>query len=137
MTVDNVIKPIIAVIGLGYVGLPVVCEFSKHYNVIAFDCNKKRIDQLKSNIDTTETFSYKQRKETNIKWTKNPFDLECANFFIVCVPTPVDKNNLPDLTCLLTATETIANYLRCGSTVVYESTVYPGTTEKICQPKLE
>ncbi|MGG7445975.1 nucleotide sugar dehydrogenase [Kosakonia oryzendophytica] len=137
MTMDSVVKPTIAVIGLGYVGLPVVCEFSKYFTIIAFDCEPKRVAQLKSNIDITETASYKRRNEINIKWTSDAFDLENANFFIVCVPTPVDNDNLPDLSCLLAATATIARYLKYGSTVVYESTVYPGTTENICQPKLE
>jgi UDP-N-acetyl-D-glucosamine/UDP-N-acetyl-D-galactosamine dehydrogenase len=137
MAVDNIVKPVVAIIGLGYVGLPVVCEFSKHFIVIAFDHDQKRIEQLKNSIDTTETVSYKQRNGKNIKWTCDHFDLKNASCFIVCVPTPVDQDNFPDLSCLLTATKTISRYLKHGSIVIYESTVSPGTTENICQPKLE
>ncbi|GKW04890.1 nucleotide sugar dehydrogenase [Pectobacterium odoriferum] len=128
---------IVAVIGLGYIGLPVVCEFSKYFNVIAYDCNRTRVEQLSNNIDSTGTNSYRCRNEKNIKWTNDEYDLELADFFIVCVPTPVDINNKPDITCLIKATTTVGHYLRKNSIVVYESTVSPGTTEEVCQPLLE
>ncbi|UJR64366.1 nucleotide sugar dehydrogenase [Dickeya zeae] len=137
MVENRIGNHIVAVIGLGYIGLPVACEFSKYFNVIAYDCNRNRIEQLSNNIDSTGTSSYGCRNEKNIRWTNNEYELERADFFIICVPTPIDINNKPDITCIIKATETVGSFLRKDSIVVYESTVSPGTTEKICQPLLE
>jgi len=130
-------KKNIAVVGLGYVGLPVACEFSKLFNVIAYDIENLRIEQLKNNIDITDSYAFPHRKKSHIKWTSCHLDLEAANFFIVCVPTPIDDKNLPNITCIIKASEVISLYLRKGSAVIFESTVYPGTTSTICRSILE
>lgn len=137
----------IAIIGLGYVGLPLAIEFAKKYPTIGFDINQNRIDQLKDNTDVTlETTSdelksvvLKDKKDfkKGLLLTTNTSDLEQANFYIVTVPTPVDKNNKPDLTPLYKASETVARYLKKDDIVVYESTVFPGATEEECVPILE
>lgn len=137
----------IAIIGLGYVGLPLAIEFAKKYRTIGFDINQNRIDQLKDNTDVTlETTSdelksvvLKDKKDfkKGLLLTTNTSDLEQANFYIVTVPTPVDKNNKPDLTPLYKASETVAKYLKKDDIVVYESTVFPGATEEECVPILE
>jgi UDP-N-acetyl-D-galactosamine dehydrogenase len=138
----------IAIIGLGYVGLPLAVEFAKKYPVVGFDINIPRIDELNNCIDKTLEVENVLLKEVIVK--KNPTRLEKGlynssilediiecNYFIVTVPTPVDKNKRPDLTPLYKASETVGRVLKKGDTVIYESTVYPGVTEDECVPVLE
>lgn len=139
----------IAVIGLGYVGLPLARLFATKYPVLGFDINQKRIDELRSGIDSTLEVEDEILQAVLVK--ENPLtkgvaglycsnqldDIEHANFYVVTVPTPVDKNNRPDLTPLYKASETVGKVLKRGDIVVYESTVYPGVTEEECIPVLE
>ena len=128
----------IALIGLGYVGLPLATEFGKKREVIGFDINKNRIDLLKKNIDPTLEISKKEFTEAiYLNFTSNPKDLEDCNIFIVTVPTPIDNHKRPDLTALKKSSETVGSVLKKGDIVIYESTVYPGATEEICVPILE
>lgn len=129
----------LAVIGLGYVGLPVAIEFGKKRKVTAYDYNIKRISQLKNFVDITNEVSKKELKaiKNKVYFTNHPSDLSSCNFFIITVPTPVKKNNFPDFSFLISASETIGQFLKKGDIVVYESTVYPGATEEICLPILE
>ncbi|CAL29251.1 nucleotide sugar dehydrogenase [Staphylococcus carnosus] len=127
----------IAVVGLGYVGLPVAVAFGKQQPVIGFDINEKRIEELKSNYDRTNEVTTEDLKETKITFTNNIDELSKADFIIVAVPTPINKHNQPDLTPLLKASETVGKALKEGTIVVYESTVYPGATEEDCVPILE
>ncbi|RKD13190.1 Vi polysaccharide biosynthesis protein VipA/TviB [Pelobium manganitolerans] len=128
----------IAVIGLGYVGLPLALEFSKKYPVIGFDVNKERVSQLKQGIDTTlEANESELRNATNLKFTNDAQLLGNCNIYIVSVPTPVDKFNSPDISLLQKASATVAKALKKGDIVIYESTVYPGCTEEDCVPILE
>ncbi|MBI1449732.1 Vi polysaccharide biosynthesis UDP-N-acetylglucosamine C-6 dehydrogenase TviB [Acinetobacter sp. AC1-2] len=128
----------IAIIGLGYVGLPLAVEFGKKGPVIGFDINQKRIDELKSGQDhTLEVTPEELQKSQNLSFSANLDDLQQSNFFIVTVPTPVDQVNRPDLTPLRKASETVGHALKKGDIVVYESTVYPGATEEVCIPILE
>ena len=128
----------IALIGLGYVGLPLAVEFGKKREVIGFDINKNRIDLLKKNIDLTLEISKKEFVEaTHLNFTSNPKDLKDCNIFIVTVPTPIDNHKKPDLTALEKSSETVGSMLKKGDIVIYESTVYPGATEEICVPILE
>ncbi|WP_373358250.1 Vi polysaccharide biosynthesis UDP-N-acetylglucosamine C-6 dehydrogenase TviB [Acinetobacter lactucae] len=128
----------IAIIGLGYVGLPLAVEFGKKGPVIGFDINQKRIDELKSGQDhTLEVTPEELQQSQNLSFSANLGDLEQSNFFIVTVPTPVDQVNRPDLTPLRKASETVGHALKKGDIVVYESTVYPGATEEVCIPILE
>ncbi|WP_202743549.1 Vi polysaccharide biosynthesis UDP-N-acetylglucosamine C-6 dehydrogenase TviB [Acinetobacter calcoaceticus] len=128
----------IAIIGLGYVGLPLAVEFGKKGPVIGFDINQKRIDELKNGQDhTLEVTPEELQQSPNLSFSANLDDLEQSNFFIVTVPTPVDQVNRPDLTPLRKASETVGHALKKGDIVVYESTVYPGATEEVCIPILE
>ena len=130
----------IAVIGLGYVGLPLAAAFSEKYEVTGFDVNAARIEELKSGYDRTLELSAEQMKkaiENGMKFSLNLDDIKECNFFIVTVPTPIDKNKRPDLTPVVKATQSVAKVLKKGDIVVYESTVYPGVTEEICVPLLE
>ncbi|HGH1366763.1 Vi polysaccharide biosynthesis UDP-N-acetylglucosamine C-6 dehydrogenase TviB [Acinetobacter baumannii] len=128
----------IAIIGLGYVGLPLAVEFGKNGPVIGFDINQKRIDELKSGQDhTLEVTTEDLQKAQYLSFSANLDDLKQSNFFIVTVPTPVDQVNRPDLTPLKKASETVGQVLKKGDIVVYESTVYPGATEEVCIPILE
>lgn len=127
----------LAVVGLGYVGLPVAVTFGKTHEVMGFDINDRRINELKENYDKTNEVTTKDLKEANIKFTSNAEDLKAADFIIVAVPTPIDKNNKPDLTPLLKASETVGKVLTKDTIIVYESTVYPGATEEDCVPILE
>nr|WP_314389661.1 Vi polysaccharide biosynthesis UDP-N-acetylglucosamine C-6 dehydrogenase TviB [uncultured Campylobacter sp.] len=130
----------IAVIGLGYVGLPLAAAFSEKYEVTGFDVNAARIEELKSGYDRTLELSSEQMKkaiENGMKFSLNLDDIRDCNFFIVTVPTPIDKNKRPDLTPVVKATQSVAKVLKKGDIVVYESTVYPGVTEEICVPLLE
>jgi UDP-N-acetyl-D-glucosamine/UDP-N-acetyl-D-galactosamine dehydrogenase len=128
----------IAVVGLGYVGLPLAIEFAKTRKVIGFDINTVRINQLISNNDVTQECSVQQLLEAeHISYTSNISDISDAQIYIVTVPTPIDKANRPDLRLLISASQTIGNILKPGDIVIYESTVYPGATEEICVPVLE
>ncbi len=130
----------ICVIGLGYVGLPLAVELAKKYNVIGFDINHKRIQELNNHYDSTKELSSDQVGEflnKNIIFTNNENKLAEANFYIVTVPTPINKDKTPNLTPVINASETVSKYLKKDDIVVYESTVYPGVTEDICVPILE
>ena len=128
----------IAVIGLGYVGLPLAVEFGKKLPVSGFDVNLKRIDELRSGKDRTLEVSDAELKEAvHLSYTANLNELKDCNFFIVTVPTPIDESKQPDLTPLIKASESIAQVLSVGDIVVYESTVFPGATEEVCVPILE
>ncbi|TVT28915.1 nucleotide sugar dehydrogenase [Salinicoccus cyprini] len=127
----------IAVVGLGYVGLPVAVAFGKTQEVIGFDINENRIKELQSGYDRTNEVEKEDLEITNVNYTANTEDLKKADFIIVAVPTPINKNNQPDLTPLLKASETVGSALTEGTIVVYESTVYPGATEEDCMPVLE
>lgn len=130
-------KKKLAVIGLGYVGLPIALEFAKKISVIGFDINQKRVDMMKNHIDPSNELEAKDFNDTDILFTANLDDLKEANFFIVAVPTPVDKHNVPDLKPVLSASATIGKVLKKGDYVVFESTVYPGCTEEDCLPVIE
>ena len=128
----------IAIIGLGYVGLPLAIEFGKKRDVIGFDINKDRIDLLRNNTDPTLEITKKEFTEAiYLKFTTNVEHLKVCNIFIVTVPTPIDKHKRPDLTSLENSSGTIGSVLKKGDIVIYESTVYPGATEEICVPILE
>ncbi|MDF1629700.1 MAG: Vi polysaccharide biosynthesis UDP-N-acetylglucosamine C-6 dehydrogenase TviB [Alcanivoracaceae bacterium] len=128
----------LAVIGLGYVGLPLAVEFGKHYPVIGFDINQKRIDALKAGIDSTLEVSPAEMAEAKqLHYSCAPADLNDCNIYVVTVPTPIDEHKRPDLTPLIKASQTIGKTLKVGDIVIYESTVYPGATEEDCVPVLE
>jgi len=128
----------LAVIGLGYVGLPLAVEFGKKRPVIGFDINIKRINELKSGIDNTkEVDSTTLHSAKFLSYTTNPNELISANCYIITVPTPIDENKRPDLSPLISATEVIGAIIKDGDIVIYESTVYPGATEEECAPILE
>ena len=128
----------IALIGLGYVGLPLAIEFGKKRKVTGFDINKNRIDLLKKHIDSTKEISKNEFLEaTYLNFTSNSDDLKDCNIFIVTVPTPIDIYKKPDLTLLEKSSETVGSVLKKNDIVIYESTVYPGATEEICVPILE
>ncbi len=130
----------IGVIGLGYVGLPLAVEIAKHFQVIGFDINKKRVLELNSGLDSTNELTNEEVLESlgeSLKYTNSESHLEKVNFFIVTVPTPINKDKTPNLNPLISASKTVSKYLKNGSIVVFESTVYPGVTEDICVPILE
>lgn len=128
----------IAVIGLGYVGLPLAVEFGKKFDVLGFDINEERIEELKKGIDRTKESNAEEIKaSTNLKFTSVNENLHDYNIFIVTVPTPIDQFKAPDLKPLLKASEIIGTVLKKGDIVIYESTVYPGCTEEDCVPILE
>jgi UDP-N-acetyl-D-galactosamine dehydrogenase len=128
----------IAIIGLGYVGLPLAVEFGKHRNTLGFDINQTRIAELQSGQDhTLECTPEDLQSATHLRYSANMVDLQTAQIFIVTVPTPVDQANRPDMTPLVKASETVGKVLKVGDTVIYESTVYPGATEEVCVPMLE
>lgn len=128
----------IAIIGLGYVGLPLAVEFGKKYSVLGFDINKARIEELKNGYDRTlEVDEANLRSSTNLSFSCDKDELKSCNIFIVTVPTPVDEYKRPDLTPLIKASETVGAALKKGDIVIYESTVYPGCTEEDCVPILE
>jgi UDP-N-acetyl-D-galactosamine dehydrogenase len=131
------VKKNIAVVGLGYVGLPVAVAFGKENKVIGFDVNTQRIEELNNYIDCTNEVTINELKEANIKFTNQKEELTTADFIIVAVPTPIDEHNQPDLTPLIKASETVGSVLQKGTIVVFESTVYPGATEEVCVPILE
>jgi len=127
----------LAVIGLGYVGLPIALEFARKIKVIGFDINAKRVDLMKNNIDPSNELEASDFEGCDIKFTANLDDLKEASFYIVAVPTPIDDSKLPDLKPLLGASGTVGKVLSKGDYVVFESTVYPGCTEEDCIPVLE
>jgi UDP-N-acetyl-D-glucosamine/UDP-N-acetyl-D-galactosamine dehydrogenase len=127
----------LSVIGLGYVGLPIALEFAKKIKVVGFDIKPDRVELMKKGIDPSNELTPESFKNTDIKLTSDPEDLKEASFHIIAVPTPTDKHNLPDLTPVMKATETVGRIMKKGDYVVYESTVYPGCTEEDCVPVLE
>lgn len=127
----------ISVIGLGYVGLPVAVEFGKYQQVIGFDINTIRIEDLQNGIERTNEVDIKDLAATNVLYTNNAFDIRKADFHIIAVPTPVNDSKQPDFLPLISATKTVGQQLKKGDIVVFESTVYPGATEEICIPVLE
>ena len=128
----------IAIIGLGYVGLPLAVEFGKHRATLGFDINQARIHELQSGQDhTLECSPEELHSATHLRYSANAADLQAAQIYIVTVPTPVDQANRPDMTPLVKASETVGKVLKAGDIVIYESTVYPGATEEVCVPVLE
>lgn len=131
-------KKHIAIIGLGYVGLPLAVEFGKKRPVIGFDINQGRIQELKSGVDNTLEVSPEDlRSAKHLEYSSSLEELKNCDVFIVTVPTPIDQANRPDLTPLVKASETVGKALKPGAIVIYESTVYPGCTEEVCVPVLE
>ncbi len=130
---------VIAVIGLGYVGLPLACAFAKQYQVIGFDINATRVSELQQNEDKTREVSKEQlqKLQGKILFTSDIADLSKANTYIITVPTPIDDNNLPDMTPLIKASQMLSQVIKKDDIVIYESTVYPGATEEVCVPELE
>ena len=139
VTIEEIInkQARVAVVGLGYVGLPLAAAFGKKADVLGFEIHTEKVEQLKSGFDATGELTSEDLKNTAIQYTTTPEDLKSANFVIVTVPTPIDENNNPDLTPMEKASTTIGQNLKKGAIVVYESTVYPGVTEDICVPILE
>ncbi|WP_417428580.1 nucleotide sugar dehydrogenase [Kiloniella sp.] len=129
-------NPTISIIGLGYVGLPLAVHLSKHYKVTGFDINQSRINELCVGFDRTGEIETSDLRNSTLHLTSDKAELSGHNVHIVTVPTPVDKNNTPDLTPVEKASETVSRFLKKGDIVVYESTVYPGVTEDICGPIL-
>ncbi|MCD8900648.1 nucleotide sugar dehydrogenase [Staphylococcus gallinarum] len=127
----------IAVIGLGYVGMPLAVAFAKHFDVIGFDVDKDKIEKYKNYIDPTGEIGEEGLRQTNMKFTDNETDLENADFYIITVPTPINQDNTPNLKPVEGATSIVSKYISEGDYIVYESTVYPGVTEDICVPLIE
>lgn len=129
---------IVAIVGLGYVGLPLALEFGKKFQTIGFDSSKQKIDKYKNNIDPAGEMSSSEIKSSEkLEFTNNPESIALADFIIVAVPTPVDESNIPDLKPLEAASKTVGNHMKKGAIIVFESTVYPGTTEEVCIPIIE
>ena len=118
----------IAVVGLGYVGLPLALELARHFSVVGFDINETRVSLMKRNIDPSNELDSSAFDNTHIEFTANPDDLKKAHFFIVSVPTDIDDSKVPDLNPLRKASASVGRALKKGDYVVYESTVYPGCT---------
>ena len=128
----------IAIIGLGYVGLPLAIEFGKIYETLGFDTNKSRIDELLMGKDSTREVTFEELNNSSmLSYTNRVEDIENCNFFIITVPTPIDKLNNPNLVPLQQASEAVGRFLKKDDIVIYESTVYPGATEEVCVPILE
>jgi UDP-N-acetyl-D-glucosamine/UDP-N-acetyl-D-galactosamine dehydrogenase len=127
----------LAVIGLGYVGLPIALEFAKTIKVVGFDINVDRVNMMKNKVDPSNELSAEEFEGCDIEFTANVDDLKDVQFFVVAVPTPIDEANLPNLSPLIGATKTVGKVLKKGDYVVFESTVYPGCTEEDCVPVLE
>lgn len=126
----------LALVGLGYVGMPIAVEFAKHVPVIGFDINKKRVNEYKNGIDSTNEVG-EEIKKTTVDFTDDPKRLQESRFIIVAVPTPVNDDNTPDLAPVRGASKTVGQNIKPGTIVVFESTVYPGVTEDICIPIIE
>ena len=138
MSTTDLEKLSFAVIGVGYVGLPVAVGLGRDFSTLAFDLDPGRIDELRAGTDRTlEISSDELAGAEHLRFSAQVTDLSGANFYIVTVPTPIDAHHRPDLSALISASQTIGQYLRPGDVVVYESTVYPGATEEICVPVLE
>jgi len=132
-------KPVIGIVGMGYAGLPVACLFASKYKVIGYDMNVTRINQLSEGYDKGGDFDKEfllKLLKKNLHPTFRQEDLKQCNFYVVVVPTPVDENNQPDLTFVISASQTIGQVISKGDIVVYESTVYPGVTEDVCVPEI-
>jgi len=127
----------ISIIGLGYVGLPLAVEFSKLYETIGYDVNEKRVREIKASIDINGDIEEEILSNLNAKITDSVDDISDSDVYIITVPTPIDENNDPDMTLLMSACETVGRHLDRDNIVIFESTVYPGTTEEICVPILE
>ena len=130
-------KEKIAVVGLGYVGMPIAVEFSKYADVIGFDINKDKIEAYKRGEDPTSEVGDSAIKEATVVWTTDEHMLKEAKFIIVAVPTPINTDHTPDLSPVISSSEIVGRNLQKGTIIVYESTVYPGVTEEICMPILE
>ncbi|MEN6348174.1 MAG: nucleotide sugar dehydrogenase [Syntrophomonas sp.] len=130
-------KAKVALVGLGYVGLPLAICMAPIYSIIGFDINPVRIEELQSNLDRTEEVTKEQLSLANIEYTSNPAKLTEARIIIITVPTPINQHKSPDLTPVIKASEMVGKYMSKGTVVVYESTVYPGVTEDICVSILE
>ena len=130
-------KEKIALVGLGYVGMPIAVEFAKYVNVIGFDINKKKVELYQQGIDPTLEVGDEEIKKSTVEWTYDETKLQEAKFIIVAVPTPINDDKTPDLMPVIGSSEIVGRNLTKGSIVVYESTVYPGVTEEVCIPILE
>ena len=130
-------KDKIAIVGLGYVGLPLAVSMSKHFEVIAYDLKSDRIKELESGLDRTMEVSKDALRDAKILFTSKPENLSLSRLIVVAVPTPIDEHRIPDLKPLCGASETVGRYMQKGSCIVFESTVYPGATEEVCLPILE
>ena len=130
-------KKSVAVVGLGYVGLPLAIKLCRHFEVVGFDISERRIADLKSGVDPTREVRPADLAACSMTYSSDPACLENAGVIIVAVPTPVDQSRTPDLAPVRGASHTVGRHLKPGSVVVYESTVYPGLTEEICVPILE
>ncbi|MGN1376345.1 MAG: nucleotide sugar dehydrogenase, partial [Prevotella sp.] len=140
MTDMKGITETIGVIGLGYVGLPLACLFSKKYKVVGYDMSRKRVEELCIGNDISGMITHDELEKhlnNNLSITDNIEMLRSCNVYIVTVPTPVDEHNLPDMRCLGAASHTVGKVISSGDIVVYESTVYPGATEEFCAPIIE
>ena len=134
----NAKKMQLAIVGLGYAGLPLALEFAKKRNVVAYDINSQRIKNLQIGFDKNREFSKKQIKQIKkIQFTNNQNDLADCNVFIILVPTPISKKRTPDLKILKSASKVVGKFVKENDIIIYESTVYPGVTEEICVPILE
>ena len=133
----NPLDKTIAIIGMGYVGLPLAIEFSKKFNVIGFDISSERISSLLEGVDSTNEIEPSMLNSSNLVLTDNEEMLSSADIYIVTVPTPIDSDKKPDLSPLLNASRTIAKKINKGNIIIYESTVFPGCTEDICANEFE
>ena len=132
------LKSELAIIGLGYVGLPLAIEFGKKRSVIGFDINEKRIGQLKNAIDTNfEVSKLEFKHSSHLIVTNNIEDIKNCKIFIVTIPTPIDQHKKPDLNLLKKCCKMIGSFIKKGDLVIFESTVYPGATEEVCVPIIE
>ncbi|HEX5755086.1 MAG TPA: Vi polysaccharide biosynthesis UDP-N-acetylglucosamine C-6 dehydrogenase TviB, partial [Arenimonas sp.] len=128
----------IAIVGLGYVGLPLAVEFGKQFDTVGFDISQARIDALRQGIDSTrETSADELASAARLRYSTDKADLGDRNVYIVTVPTPIDGDKRPDFTPLIRASQSIGAVLKRGDVVIYESTVYPGATEEVCVPELK
>src|SRR5690606_37850625 len=127
----------LAVIGLGYVGLPIALAFARQLRVIGFDISESRLQMMRNNLDPSKELDGSAFENCDIEFTNSIEKLREANFFVVAVPTPVDASNVPDLTPVLKASESVGKAIKKGDYVVFESTVYPGCTEDDCLPVIE
>ena len=130
-------KANLAVVGLGYVGMPIAIEFAKKTNVVGFDLNERKINEYKKGHDVTNEVGDEEISKSSVNFTSNELDLDKASFYIVAVPTPVNDDTSPNLSPIISASEIVGRHLKKGDIVVYESTVYPGVTEEVCVPILE